>query len=131
MTLPLPQAAYEVTAEEHRSYLVDWQAKCYEAGLIATDVAKEYGGHGHTGFQQIASAEVRRAEVPYFINWIGLGMTAPTLLIHGTEEHKRSFSCRRYSPPKISGARVFPNRVPGPIWCRCRPVRSSRATAGW
>ena len=89
--LPLPQAAYEVTADEHRAYLVDWQAKCYEAGLIATDVAREYGGHGHQGLQQIASAEVRRAQVPYFINWIGLGMTAPTLLIHGTEEQKRTY----------------------------------------
>jgi alkylation response protein AidB-like acyl-CoA dehydrogenase len=100
--LPLPQAAYEVTAEEHRNYLVDWQAKCFEAGLIATDVAKEYGGHGHSGFQQIASAEVRRAKVPYFINWIGLGMTAPTLLIHGTEEQKRT-----YLPPIFSADEIW------------------------
>ena len=102
--LPLPQAAYEVTAEEHRTYLVDWQAKCYEAGLIATDVDKAYGGHGHNGFQQIASAEVRRAEVPYFINWIGLGMTAPTLLVHGTEEQKRT-----YLPPIFSA---------DALWCQ-------------
>lgn len=89
--IPLPQAAYEVTADDHRNYLCDWQARCYEAGLIGTDVAKEYGGHGHEGLQQIASAEVRRAGVPYFINWIGLGMTAPTLLQHGTEEQKTRF----------------------------------------
>ena len=100
--LPLPQAAYEVTADEHRGYLVDWQAKCYEAGLIATDVAREYGGHGHQGFQQIASAEVRRANVPYFINWIGLGMAAPTLLVHGTEAQKRT-----YLPPIFSGAEIW------------------------
>ena len=90
--IPLPQAAYEVTSEDHRSYLVDWQAKCYEAGLIATDVPKEYGGHGHDHFQQIASTEVRRANAPYFINWIGLGMAAPTLLAHGTEEQRKIFS---------------------------------------
>ncbi len=88
---PLPQAAYEVTYADHRAYLCDWQAKCYEAQLIATDVPKIYGGHGHDGLQAIASAEVRRAKVPYFINWIGLGMTAPTLLLHGTEEQKRRF----------------------------------------
>lgn len=88
---PLPQAAYEVTYADHRAYLCDWQAKCFEAGLIATDVPTEYGGHGHDGFQAIASAEVRRAKVPYFINWIGLGMTAPTLLIHGTEAQKKRF----------------------------------------
>jgi alkylation response protein AidB-like acyl-CoA dehydrogenase len=89
--LPLPQAAYEVTYDEHRNYLCDWQAQCYEAQLIATDVPTEYGGHGHDGLQAIASAEVRRAKVPYFINWIGLGMTAPTLLVHGSEEQKRRF----------------------------------------
>jgi len=88
---PLPQAAYEVTYDDHRRYLCDWQAKCYEAELIATDVPREYGGHGHTNLQAIASAEVRRARVPYFINWIGLGMTAPTLLIHGTEAQKKRF----------------------------------------
>lgn len=88
---PLPQAAYEVTYADHRAYLCDWQTKCYEAQLIATDVSQAYGGHGHDGLQAIASAEVRRARVPYFINWIGLGMTAPTLLIHGTEEQKQRF----------------------------------------
>lgn len=102
--IPLPQAAYEVTNEDHRSYLVDWQAKCYEAQLIATDVAKEYGGHGHDGFQIIASTEVRKAGAPYFINWIGLGMAAPTLLGHGTEEQKRT-----YLPPIFSGE---------DIWCQ-------------
>ncbi len=103
-TLPLPQAAYEVTAAEHRAYLVDWQAQCYEAGLIATDVPRIYGGHGHQGLQSIASAEVRRARVPYFINWIGLGMTAPTLLQHGTEEQKRT-----YLPPIFTAE---------DIWCQ-------------
>lgn len=100
--MPLPQAAYEVMTEDHRTYLVDWQSKCYEAGLIATDVPKEYGGHGFDGFQQIASTEVRRADVPYFINWIGLGMTAPTLLIHGTEDQKKT-----YLPPIFSGEEIW------------------------
>ena len=90
--IPLPQNAYEVTFHDHRTYLCDWQAKCYEAQLIGTDVPQDYGGHGHTEFQAIASAEVRKANVPYFINWIGLGMTAPTLLIHGTEEQKETVS---------------------------------------
>lgn len=89
--VPLPQAAYEVTLPEHRVYLEDWQNRCYEAGLIATDLPVEYGGHGFEGLQRVATAEVQRANVPYFINWIGLGMAAPTLLAHGTEEQKRQF----------------------------------------
>lgn len=99
---PLPQAAYEVTYDDHRRYLCDWQARCYEAGLIATDVPRAYGGHGHTDLQAIASAEVRRAKVPYFINWIGLGMTAPTLLIHGTEAQKQ-----RFLPPIFSAEEIW------------------------
>jgi len=100
--IPLPQNAYEVTSDEHRDYLCDWQSRCYEAQLIATDVATEYGGHGHNDFQMIASGEVRRAKVPYFINWIGLGMTAPTLLVHGTEEQKK-----RFLPPIFSGTEIW------------------------
>jgi alkylation response protein AidB-like acyl-CoA dehydrogenase len=99
---PLPQAAYEVTYQDHRAYLCDWQARCYEAQLIATDVPREYGGHGHENFQMIASGEVRRAKVPYFINWIGLGMTAPTLLVHGTEEQKK-----RFLPPIFSAEEIW------------------------
>jgi len=99
---PLPQAAYEVTDPDHRAYLCDWQAKCYEAELIATDVPREYGGHGHRNLQAIASAEVRRAGVPYFINWIGLGMTAPTLLVHGTEEQKK-----RFLPPIFTAEEIW------------------------
>lgn len=100
--IPLPQAAYEVTSDDHRKYLCEWQNKCYEAELIATDVDKAYGGHGHDGFQMIASGEVRRAKVPYFINWIGLGMTAPTLLVHGTEEQKK-----RFLPPIFSAEEIW------------------------
>ncbi|MGH7803306.1 MAG: acyl-CoA dehydrogenase family protein [Candidatus Binatia bacterium] len=87
----LPQNAYEVMTEEQRRYLCDWQKKCYEADLIACDFPKEYGGHGHSGFQRIATAEVVRAGVPYFINWIGLGMAAPTIYRHGTEAQKQRF----------------------------------------
>ena len=102
--LPLPQAAYEVTHPDHRDYLVSWQRSCFEAGLIATDVSPEYGGHGFDDFQMIASNEVRRAGVPYFINWIGLGMAAPTLLEHGSEAQKRA-----HLPPIFTG---------DDIWCQ-------------
>lgn len=99
--IPLPQAAYEVTLAEHRDYLVEWQRKCYEAGLIATDLPLEYGGHGFDGYQRVATSEVQRAKVPYFINWIGLGMTVPTLLAHGTEEQKRQFLPTIFSGEEI------------------------------
>jgi alkylation response protein AidB-like acyl-CoA dehydrogenase len=101
-TFRLPQNPIEVMTEEQRVYLCAWQKKAYGAGLIACDYPKEYGGGGHQGFQRIASAELMRAQVPYFINVIGLGMAAPTILHHGTEEQKR-----RYLPPLFSSDEIW------------------------
>jgi len=98
----MPQTAAEVMTEEQRVWLCAWQKKAYQAGLIGCDYPKEYGGGGHQGFQRIASAETARAGVPYFINVIGLGMAAPTILQHGTEEQKR-----RYLPPLFSGDEIW------------------------
>ena len=39
--------------------------------------------------QSIARAEARRSNTPYRINWIGLGMTAPALRVHGSEKQKK------------------------------------------
>ena len=120
----LPQNAIEVMTEEQRVWLCAWQKKAYQAGLIACDYPKEYGGGGHQGFQRIASAELARVEVPYFINVIGLGMAAPTILHHGTEEQKRRYLpslfssdeiwCQGFSEPgsgsDLAGAQTFARR---------------------
>ncbi len=98
----LPQNPIEVMTEEQRVWLCAWQKKAYQAGLLACDYPREYGGGGHQGFQRIASAELGRAGVPYFINVIGLGMAAPTILHHGTEEQKR-----RYLPPLFSADEIW------------------------
>jgi len=87
----LPISALEVMTREQRDYLVEWQGKCYEAGLIGSDYPKEYGGKGYKGFQRIANQEIGRAGVPFMINVIALNMAAPTILHHGTEEQKRRF----------------------------------------
>jgi alkylation response protein AidB-like acyl-CoA dehydrogenase len=125
----LPQSPIEVMKEEHRVWLCAWQKRAYQAGLIACDYPKEYGGGGHQGFQRIASAEVARAGVPYFINVIGLGMAAPTILNHGTDEQKRRFLpplfsadeiwCQGFSEPgsgsDLAGAQTFAERA-GDQW---------------
>lgn len=100
--VPLPQLAIEVTLEEHRRYLCAWQKKCYEAGLVACDYPREYGGHGRSGFQRIANQEMARAGVPYLINVIGLSMAAPTILNHGSEEQKR-----RFLPPLFAADEIW------------------------
>lgn len=98
----IPLSAIEVMTEEQRGYLHDWQKKCHAAGLVGTDYPKEYGGHGKTGMQSIASQEMGRAGVPYMFNIIGLNMAAPTILVHGTEEQKR-----RYLPALLSSDEIW------------------------
>ncbi len=93
----LPQGAIEVMTEQQREYLAAWQKKCYEAGLIGCDYPKECGGGGHTNFQAIANQELSHADVPYMLNVIGLGMAAPTILNHGTDEQKARFLPRLFS----------------------------------
>ncbi len=97
----LPELAIEVSDEAHREYLCAWQKKCYEAGLVACDYPSEYGGGGHQGFQRIASQELSRAGTPFLINVIGLGMAAPTILHHGTEEQKRQYLKPLFSADEI------------------------------
>ncbi len=98
----LPELAIEVALEEHRDYLCEWQKKCYEAGLVACDYPTEYGGGGHSGFQRIANQEMGRADVPFLINVIGLGMAAPTILHHGSDEQKK-----KYLPPLFSADEIW------------------------
>jgi len=98
----MPISPIEVSSEEQRRYLCAWQKKCHAAGLVGADYPKEYGGGGHKGFQAIASQEMGRAGVPFMINVIGLGMAAPTILVHGTEEQKR-----RYLPPLLSSDEIW------------------------
>ena len=110
-------------SEEQRRYLCAWQKKCYDAGLVGCDYPKEYGGGGHKGFQRDRqSQEMGRAGVPYMINVIGLGMAAPTILDHGTEEQKR-----RYLPPLLSSRRDL---VPGLLRAGRRQRPRQRADLG-
>ncbi len=98
----LPISALEVMTVGQRDYLQDWQGRCYEAGLIGCDYPTEYGGGGHEGFQRIANTELSRAGVPFMVNIVGLNMAAPTILVHGTEEQKRSFI-----PGALSGSEIW------------------------
>lgn len=97
----LPLSPIEVMTQEQCDYFRAWQGKCHAAGLVGTDYAKEYGGHGHSGFQSIATQELGRADVPYMINVIGLSMAAPSILVHGSEDQKRRFLPRLLSAEDI------------------------------
>ena len=102
--VPLPQSAIEITTLEQMEYLSAWQKAAYDAGLVGCDYPKEYGGGGRTDCQRITNEEMQRAATPYFPNIIALGMAAPTIFHHGSEEIKRRFI------PKILSCEE--------IWCQ-------------
>lgn len=79
------------------------QRVLYEGGLVGIQWPKEYGGQGGTPMQQvIANQEIARAEVPGLIGMIGVGMCGPTIIGHGTEEHKA-----RFLPPLLRGEEIW------------------------
>lgn len=98
----LPQHPIELTTQAELDYLVPWQRAAWEAGLCGADYPKEYGGGGRTGCQRIANEEMQRAGTPYFPNVIALGMAAPTILFHGSEELKT-----RYLPKILSCEEIW------------------------
>ncbi|HXH89494.1 MAG TPA: acyl-CoA dehydrogenase family protein [Gaiellaceae bacterium] len=68
----------------------DWSRKLHEAGYAGLTWPKEYGGAGAPySHQAIFLEEMARAEAPPHLGVIGLGMAGPTIIAHGTEEHKQ------------------------------------------
>jgi alkylation response protein AidB-like acyl-CoA dehydrogenase len=98
----LPQSGIEVMTDEQRIYLQAWQKKCYDAGLVGCDYPEEYGGGGKKNVQRIANQEMAKAKVPLLIQVIGLGMAAPTIFHHGSEEVKK-----RFLPKLLSGEEIW------------------------
>ena len=56
----LPLSSLEVKTQDQIDYLRDWQRRCYEAGLVGTDIPTEYGGHGHVGVDADGADGFRR-----------------------------------------------------------------------
>ncbi len=69
-----------------------WQAKKAEAGYAAITWAKRYGGLDGSSMQTIIyNQEEAKYAVPGGVYEIGLGMCIPTLITHGTEEHRARY----------------------------------------
>ena len=94
--MPSSQKDYMQAAKE-------WQVKKAEAGYAAVTWAKEYGGMGGTSMQSVIYAqEEAKYQVPVGVFEIGLGMCLPTLMTHGTEEHRQ-----RYVKPALHGEEIW------------------------
>jgi len=101
-TVRLPQTPLEIMTREQLDYLRAWQKAAYDAGLVGCDYPVTYGGGGRTDCQRIANEEMQRAGTPQLPNVIGLGMAAPTIFHHGSEELKR-----RLLPKLLSGEEIW------------------------
>ncbi len=94
------------SSESLKDYLKrakEWQAQKAEAGYAAITWAKEYGGLGGTSMQTVIyNQEEAKYQVPAGVFEIGLGMCIPTLITHGTEEHRA-----RYVKPALNGEEIW------------------------
>ena len=100
----MPQSAIEIMTPAQMDYLQAWQKAAYDAGLVGCDYPVEVGGGGRSGCQQIANEEMVAARTPVLPNVIGLGMAAPTVFYHASDELK---------------ARLLPRLFSGEdIWCQ-------------
>jgi len=100
-TVRLPLSALEIMTDEQLSYLQAWQKAAYDAGLVGCDYPTEVGGGGRTDCQRVANEEMLAARTPYFPNVIGLGMAAPTVFYHATDELKQRLLPRLFSGEDI------------------------------
>jgi alkylation response protein AidB-like acyl-CoA dehydrogenase len=68
-----------------------WEAKKAEAGWAGISWPTEYGGRGGTPAQKaIYDEETVRASVPYTVNPLGLTFLAPSVMVFGTEDQKKT-----------------------------------------
>ena len=81
----------------------EWQRKLYDAGYVAMNWPKEYGGQdADVMHQTIVNEEMVLARAPGLVGASGLGMLGPTLIQLGTEEQKR-----RYLPKILTAEEIW------------------------
>ncbi len=80
-----------------------WQRARYKAGYLGMSFPKEWGGRGATGVEEaILAEELARADAPEHVNFLGIGLCAPALIHHGSEEQRR-----RFIPPMLAGDEIW------------------------
>ena len=80
-----------------------WQHVLYDNGWAGITWPKEFGGRGGTGIQQaIYSEEESQFDVQAGVFTVGIGMVAPTLMVHATPEQQQ-----RYLDPMLRGDELW------------------------
>jgi alkylation response protein AidB-like acyl-CoA dehydrogenase len=97
---PLPPFA---TIEEEVAWGRAWQARLAEGRWVGIHWPREYGGRGASPLEvAIFNTEYARARAPQPVNRVGINLTGPTLLAHGTDDQKA-----RYLPAILSAEEIW------------------------
>jgi alkylation response protein AidB-like acyl-CoA dehydrogenase len=91
---------------DHEAFLAKscaWQRKLYEANWASITWPKEFGGRGLGPIEQIVwNQEVGRVGLGESLSFVGVALTGPTIIGHGTEEQKQ-----RYLDPILRGDELW------------------------
>jgi len=69
-----------------------WQGKKFQGGWAGITWPKAYGGRGGTAMENIVfRQEESLFKVPEDVFGLGIGLAAPTIMVHGTEAQKQKF----------------------------------------
>ena len=80
-----------------------WQAQLAAGRWVGIHWPRAYGGRGASPLEvAIFNTEYARARAPQPVNRVGINLTGPTLLAHGTEEQKE-----RYLPSILSAEEIW------------------------
>lgn len=88
---------------EDLTFLRAWQKKVHEGGWTGVSWPREYGGRGASLVERmIFDQEMAASQAPGLLNVLGLEIVGPTLIVHGTEEQKKS-----HLPNILSGDEIW------------------------
>ena len=80
----------------------EWQRKLYDAGYVAMNWPKEYGGQDADAMRQtIVNEEMVLARAPGLVGASGLTMLGPTLIQCGSEEQRRRYLAKLLTAEEI------------------------------
>lgn len=86
-----PQFWTDKSDDEQFAIRREWEAGKAAAGFAGIQWPTEYGGRGGTpGMKAIYDQEMANANAPATVNALGLAFLAPTVMMIGTEEQKKS-----------------------------------------
>ena len=87
---------------DHLQRCRDWQRMLYDGGWAGITWPKEFGGRGGTGSSRRSSPRNSAFDVRAGVFTVGIGMVAPTLMVHGTPEQQE-----RYLDPMLRGDELW------------------------